>query len=672
MKFNWKPDTVAFLDFETQSAVDLKTSTVHKYATDQSTRALTCVVRVDGKSHRFGPYFTDQDKERLLKVTDGRTIVAHNAPFDGAIWEHCLGLPEAEWFDTLKTSRAGGLPGMLDRLGYVLEGRGKDPNGKRLIDLLCCLKPGRPAPVVGPAHRLLMEYNERDVELLETVYHKTKPYIEPEVMTVDYTINQRGIPINRERLEHIADLAEYFSRTSKDEFIKTTGALPSSPKQVIEWLAKKGFDVSSVNKPAVAALFKDPDKFYVDENLGALDVALEEVRDALQLRKESVSVGLGKSLAAISVLDADDRMREQLVYWGAHTGRWTGRRFQVHNLPSVVGHGADTKTIEPTKEAVMSVAEHEKVTASNVCGVMLRTVVQSDNLLVADYAAVEMRGTAWCVEEETMLKLYSDPDQSLYIDMGRRIFGKKLDKVQDFDAYQLAKAVILGCGYGMSGAKFDYQLTLRDVNRKPLDDAGLTPAALVKMYREAYPAIPGGWWKFNDAVHMAVKGSSNESCKCKFYMSGNDLHAELPSGRCLIYRNARIEMLVPSYCALYGMPEIPKPTVVYDNPRGYRGYLYGSKVCENIVQALCRDFLATALVKCEQAGLNPVLHVHDEVVCEAPPSKFRLFMEIMSEQPPWAKGFPILVEGYSGPVWSKQPKGYEQLAAMNGKVLEHG
>lgn len=672
MKLNYRPERVAFIDFETQSEAEL--TTTHKYASDPSTRVLTCVVRVGGKELRMGPYLRHEDEQLLAAIAETHVLVAHNAVFDAAIWELSAKLPEATWFDTLPCCRAAGLPGALDSVGTVLTGEGKDKNGKRLIDMLCKVKRGK-VPAIGPAHMMLLDYNARDVQLLEQVYEKVKSFGEPDVMQVDYTINQRGVPIDREFLTKLIDLYHFNEQKEAENFSKQTdGVNPGSSKQVREWLLARGFDVPSVNKSELAAFANRPEDYFIGDT--EMDDAVAVVEAALAARREVVRVGKGKAHAALKVLEHDDRAREQTVYWGAHTGRWTGRSMQLHNMPTMIlVQDIDVRCTPLEYDAVAEVARAAtekrgtKVYVTDVLNAMLRHMVRSDNLLVADYASVEARCVAWMAREERMLALYSDPEKSIYIDMGSQVFGRQITKKGDTGEYAIAKSLVLGCGYGMSGAKFEMTCILRDVDLSPLARTGLKVPDLVRMYRTTYPGVKKLWDDMHSALHLAVGGCPSECGRSKLYMVGPDFHVELPSGRHLVYRNARIEMRVPAYVKLYNMPEQVVPTVIFDHPRGYQGFLYGSKLVENIAQAICRDFMADALVKAEQAGLKPVLHVHDELVCDAEDKHMETLLDIMSTGPGWIDGFPLVVEGYSGPIWTKQTKGYRELSAMNGRLL---
>jgi hypothetical protein len=142
----------------------------------------------------------------------------------------------------------------------------------------------------------------------------------------------------------------------------------------------------------------------------------------------------------------------------------------------------------------------------------------------------------------------------------------------------------------------------------------------------------------------------------------------------MFYRNARIEDRIPSYCRAKGIPERPKPTIVFDSPNQPGVVTYGGKLTENLVQAICRDLLAGSLVECERQGLPVVLHVHDEIVVEVDGEKAGEALErlliIMSTPPAWAAGFPIEVEGFVAKRYVKAPpRGGRVLRARDGLLL---
>jgi DNA polymerase len=82
---------------------------------------------------------------------------------------------------------------------------------------------------------------------------------------------------------------------------------------------------------------------------------------------------------------------------------------------------------------------------------------------------------------------------------------------------------------------------------------------------------------------------------------------------------------------------------------------YGGVWTENIVSGLCRDILAGALLRLEAANYRPVLHVHDEVICEVPQGfgSIEEFRKLMTAAPSWALGLPIAAKAWSGARFSK-------------------
>jgi DNA polymerase len=268
VKTNWNPSKVAFVDFETQSTVDLTKTGAKKYAADPSTKVAVAVMRIDGEDLVWTPY--DDGKERFIAASEGRTLVAHNAPFDSAIWNHCVGV-EREWFDTLPPARACGLPGRLELLGQIFQGRGKDPIGKRLIDMLSKVRVVNGTPQYAVANPFVwnqfLEYCRTDVDLLESVFSHVQRNLEPEVLNVDRVINDRGIPVDLEFADKIFNLSAWNETKSSGEFSELTGGVnPKSSKQVLKFVNDLGFSVKAVNKVALQELLNNPDAFHEGED----------------------------------------------------------------------------------------------------------------------------------------------------------------------------------------------------------------------------------------------------------------------------------------------------------------------------------------------------------------------------------------------------------------------
>ena len=79
---------------------------------------------------------------------------------------------------------------------------------------------------------------------------------------------------------------------------------------------------------------------------------------------------------------------------------------------------------------------------------------------------------------------------------------------------------------------------------------------------------------------------------------------------------------------------------------------YGAKLVENIVQAISRDVLCTALQTFRHCDV--VMHVHDEIVIEANP---RMSLEAvckqMSRTPAWAEGLKLEADGFTCSFYQK-------------------
>ncbi|HBI0435747.1 TPA: DNA polymerase I [Salmonella enterica subsp. enterica serovar Dublin] len=196
--------------------------------------------------------------------------------------------------------------------------------------------------------------------------------------------------------------------------------------------------------------------------------------------------------------------------------------------------------------------------------------------------------------------------------------------------------------------------------------------AIKRMWRESHPETVAFWRDLKDGILAAVRNPGREFWAgahlrrngerairiwrtVEFDSSGRKvpgwwLCMELPSGRILSYPGIGVSVT----------KETDEDGRVNTNVRiKYQGenqltrqwttlYTHGGKACENLVQALCRDLLAYAMINVERGGYPIVLSVHDELVCETPDTPDYTVEELeklMCALPEWAEGFPLVAEG---------------------------
>lgn len=618
------------------------------------------------------------------------TWVAHNAlGFDAEgvdlLVTAARGLANPEWYDTMPLCRMAGYPASLDALGKIFLGSGKDA-GKDALKMLYTAKVrgGEVVYPVGtlPLWRSMLQYNVKDVVLLKRIYTAIGPPTEPEVLSAHCAINQRGIRYDPQYLASLETLWEALEQYAGEECLRLTdGALGPqnirSQPQVRKWVERNGVRLDSLARPLVEQFYDDPDSFLCGQ---APTESVALVTEVLKLRQTLTRVGKAKLDRIKQMADSDNRVRDMLVYGGAHTGRWSGRGIQPHNFARGVSGFSLTSVLDAQRDGnldlsrIRELAEDAKASVDDVLSTLTRPVFCGDPLAIADYAAIEARAVAWLADEDSLLAAFA-ADQDIYKQMASMIYGVEAGQVTK-EQRGVGKVTVLGCGYSMSSTKFSAYCKS---SRIDLEAVGVTAEQCVETYRNSYPKIAGtlsgrfrrnGLWQryANVAKQVVAKRVTRNTGKCGFYMQDDTFCIRLPSGRSLHYHGASVEPRVPGYAALLGLTLEPRPTLVYRHPHGYEATLYGGLLTENISQAMCRDLLAHSLVLAEAAGIPVVLHVHDEIVAES--DRLAQLLTLMSTPPAWATGFPLKVEGFLSPVYCKSVlPGYTELTAINGAIV---
>lgn len=694
LSFDHDDADVVFFDLETQSDCDLKTAGGRVYANHPTTRILSLVCRIDGTYHCWAPadlwpgrppkidpsfvwpdtrgaaepvviHTTATLPEPIAEATATHVFVAHNClMFDRLVWEALITPVPSRWFDTDPAARSAGLPGGLDAIGERLFGGGKDSG--RVIAKRYFSRSN--APVIKPGdYAAILRYNVDDVWLLSRLYaHVTQFPLDCDRVALNDRVNQRGIGFDAALARSLIDLSNEAKARAGEEIGRlTNGRLDATnlrTQEVQRWLADAGVVLPNMRRETVERFCSNPEGFADECDEAQVPCVVPgDVVPVLRLRNAALRNTAAKMSNALQ-RSINGRVYDLLVPFGAHTGRFTSRGLQIHNLPRP-RKGVDVGALVDAHESgglsydlLAATATSARCTVDDVLSSLVRPVFRAGEgktLVVCDFAAVECRGLAWAADEEKLLDAYRN-GVDIYKQMASRIFGVPIAEV-DSSKRQVGKNTILGCGYGMSSRRFGLFMLNQGVD---LDAAGTTPEACVSAYREAYPAICGKktgiWTRIGRAMMDVMNGkASADVAKRTFFRHGKNLICELPSGRWLVYRNARVEDRVPGYCALLGLPEFTVPTLLYDGHHG-EGFLHGPKATENIVQADCNDVLVASMLN---VRYPIVLHVHDEIVVEVDESDADAasaeLHAVMSRTPEWATGFPLACEGHTNRRYGK-------------------
>lgn len=651
----------------------------------------------------------------FIEQSQSRPYVAHNAyGFDRQIW-HCMDASRPKWLDSLIIAKASGRSGKLDTLGQSILGQGKD-RAKKLLPLLT--KAGYSHalqsytyPLIKPGDlQAFTTYAIADVAILKQLWEGefSNIAVEEDVVRVHDEINVRGVRVDLDLLDTIESLSKYSIDHAINEIVTLTkGRIDAnnirSTKQIHEWLESYGVSITDdTGKPC---LRKEVVKRYIDSpyliesNLSAATEIPPLVIKVLELRLKALRITTAKVERAKQRVRPDQRIRDLHSYHQAHPGRWSSVGVQIHNLPRPI-KGVDTELIlqriselaranegsdiRRTYEEIRNTIPSDKqasVTVDDICSTLLRPVFipkPGHKFVICDLSQIEARCLAWIADERKLLSTFALPPNKggdVYKKFGAYLYKCTPEEITGYRR-DVSKVICLALGYGMGPDKLRVYCANAGID---LIKAGITAEYAIATYRDTYTNICGFkpdplanfrcngiWHKLDTAVKDAVTTRSpTYAGKCKWFMQGRDLLCQLPSGRINYYNNARMEDVVPGYCYTLNLPLVPKATVVYEGAYGIKS-LYGGLVTENVCQAICRDLLARALVITNDEGFRPVLHVHDELVCEVEDEKvdaaLERIVEIMSEVPLWAEGFPIACEGFINPRFAKKPfKGCPEL-----------
>ena len=653
-------------DFETRSEVDLKEVGLDVYARHPSTD-VWCFgwAREDESPHIWFP--TQHYDDLWEGGLEGITIVAHNAPFELAIWNHIC-VPRYGWPPlrpertrcTMAMAYAMALPGSLENASAALGlTQQKDMAGHRLMMQMSRPRAIEPDGTVVwwddfDKQMQLAEYCKQDVRTEQALCKRLLQLSESEqrIWELDYKINQRGIYIDRTAVTTAMWVVKKEVDRLNGEMQRVTNGEVCAATEVAtmtKWIQSRGVPIEGLAKADVIDALK-------------LDYVPEDVRKALLIRQEAGKTSTAKLHTMVTCLNDDHRARGLLQYHAAGTGRWGGRRIQVQNLPRPsVPHETIEQVIDVLTRASIDEA-HAMITACfdrpmTVISDCLRGMIcaaPGHELMAADFANIEGRVLAWLAGEQWKLDAFAKYDrkegEDIYKLTAAKIYSVPAKEVNK-EQRQIGKVAELACGYqGGVGAFQTMAKTYRVVVADVLADQIKTA------WREAHPNIVKYWYSLEDAAVSAVRhpgsrfGTWTGDQRVEFLVKGSFLFCKLPSGRVLTYPYPKLKPIMTPWGE--DKEQVHYMSVDGKTKKWQETHTYGGKLAENVTQAVSRDILADAMLRVEQHGFPIVMHVHDEIVCEVltcgPNMDLPLFEKCVAHVPAWASGLPIAVEGWRG------------------------
>lgn len=690
----FKLEDICFCDFETRSAVSLKTAGAYAYATQADAIVLAYAIgSAPAATVAVGDFSSPLVWDRLpadlrahaARVAAGEAIyAAWNAGFDAAIWNYAtIGFPlllPHHIIDVMAQATASGLPpdlaGAATACGAGVE---KDKAGTALIKLFCLMESAS-TPASHPEQwRQLLAYARTDVEAMRAVFLGTRqlPLAEWREYWAMEAVNARGIGIDVRMAEHAAKLADEDRDRSRDRLAVLTKGVVTSVNQVArlgEWLktrlpaegrmilAEKSSDDEEED------LFEDEKSTLTRAQVGRLiallqsepwrdDASLRGVLEVLQIRLYGGSRTPAK-FAKMLMQQVDGTLYGQYVFNGAaQTGRASSKGAQLQNLARDA-----LKHEQEAIDALLAGCSYDGLAACNPdpvarqLSLLIRPalVPHGTNLFVwSDWSQIEARILPWLAGDEKRLQIFRDTDANpSHTDLYMRT-AVQLARGGP-PVRQTGKIAELSLGFG-GGVGALQRMAANYGLHIPDDEA----RNIVERWRHANAWCVEFWSSLADAATGAMRlpGVPHPAGRLVYiYLGGylgGSLLCQLPSGRCLTYRGVSWDRVKET--DQYGA-EHETRQLRFSRGHG-RVKLWKGMMAEGATQAVAADFLRGTLRRLEDEGFRTRLHSHDEILVEAPEdcaqTTAQRLREVMRRGFDWGEGLPLMSAETIAPYYTK-------------------
>lgn len=670
------------IDFETRSEfLDVKVVGPERYAEESLVLCMAYKI-ADPRNVFKGVWVPPESCPFTRREMKHGRFHAFNASFERAIWNEIMvkrygweTIPIERWHCTAARSLCNGLPASLKKSAEALRLQNqKDDQGHKVM-----LKLTKPRKETKNDKRKwfddfylfekCIDYCEQDVEVEYEIQEYTYPMTDKQLANYHLSeeINDAGIPIDLEAVDNALVLLEEHKRRLQNKLLRLTDGKVKTARSVQalkEWLFDLG-EISSVKE----TLNKDDVQDLLDRGVS------KKVKKVLTIRKELSQSASDKVRKMRLMACRDGRVRGGHIYHKASTGRFAGAGLQPQNMKRGF---KDPEEIEKligwlsndydTFSILLDETGYGDV--NTVIAKLVRSFIKAQKgkvFYAADFAAIEARILAWLADESEALRIFHNKECS-YLRMAERIYGAtpgSFTKEKHADERQMGKQTVLGCGYQMAGGTF--AATCAGYGIDIDEDEG---HRIVGIYREANPRTCGvrekwtetkggtkrtvygrilkdGLWQRMEkaAIHTTTTKERTRVGKIGFEWDDGDLRMVLPSKRRIVYREAYVREVETQFGTRKNTLHfwgVNSQTTQWSIQK-----TYGGKLTENADQGTAADIQLAALRRLRNTLYNPVMHVHDEIICEVNKGfgSVEGVCRTMEELPTWAEGCPIEAEG---------------------------
>lgn len=613
------------IDFETYYSKDFSLSkmTTQEYIRDERFEVICVAAKLDDGKTRFCWGDLATIRAFLLQLPwEDACLVAHNAQFDAAILEWIYDIHPKAYFCTMFGARPNVVPytGRMS-LAKVAAFFKVGVKGTEVVNALG----KRRHHFTGEAKLRYLVYCIKDVDLCYDIYKlETADLPSSEYIIISLTVRKFVRPqlaLNLPKLElaleeeilrrqnMINSLAEKFGVTDVADVKKR---LMSNAKFAAE-LRLLGVEPPMKESPTTG---KQTYAF------AKADLAFQEMQEHSDpMVRALVATRLGvkstqmesRLKTFVRVAACADRFAIPLLYYGAHTGRFSGLGgLNLQNLPR---------------------------------GSVLREAIEAPpgyEVIAGDLSQIEARITAMISGQSDLVAAFGR-GEDVYSLFASDLYGRVVTKADKTERF-IGKTCILGLGFGLGHVRFrestNSNAALFGIEMDELDER--ESRRIVNFYRRKNPFVAGMWTTLNGAIEAMHMGSPYKI-----------------EGVPVTFMKNRV--VLPNGCQIH-YPDLQenwydcKKEETWDgwsyDYRGKRKKLYGGALLENIVQALARIVLTNAESLLARKGLFAALSVHDELIYVEEHGRAGLVERAinlaLTQTVPWCSELPLEVESDRG------------------------